>query len=154
MRHREIKGAVVFRASARPFVALGITFGLIFALLTYGSFNGGGWCLSLIGFLILVVVMVHLAMVKITFSDGQMSYRTLLRGTRSFSLSDLERAYTRRVFGPYGASRLLLLQLRNGRKISIRVPIFARTDVTKIFDLFGSKFEGPRTVGVYNDETA
>jgi hypothetical protein len=154
MRRRELGGAIVFRASARPFIALGTTFGLLFALLTYGSFQGGGWWLSAIEFSVLVVTMLHLAMVKITFSDGQMSYRDLLRGTRSFSLSDLEQAYTKRVFGPYGASRLLFLQLRNGGKISIRVPIFARTDLTEIFDLLGSKFEGPRSVGVYSDETA
>jgi hypothetical protein len=154
MRPHELSGAIVFRASARPFIALGITFGILFALLTYGSATGGGWWLSAIGFSVLVVVMIHLAMVKITFSDGQMSYRTLLRGTRSFSLSDLEQAYTIRIFGAYGASRLLLLQLRDGKKISIRVPIFARKDLTEIFDLLGSKFEGPRTIGVYNDETA
>jgi hypothetical protein len=150
MRHRELNETVVFRPSARPFIALGITFGLLFALLTYGSFMGGGWWLSASGFAVLVFVMVHLAMVKITFSEGHMSYRTLLRGTRSFSLSDLQQAYARRVFGPYGASRLLYLHLRNGQAI----PLFAKNDLTEIFDRLGSKFEGPRTIGVYGDEAA
>jgi len=39
------------------------------------------------------------------------------------------------------------------KAIRVNIKVFSREDLGRLFDLLGSKFQGPRRIGVYTDES-
>jgi hypothetical protein len=146
------------RACARPYIALGIIFGFLFAFgIWQATVPGGDWRITGITGATLFLTMLWLATLRIQYSEGQLSYRSLFVGTRSISISDIESAETRVVSSAKGSRRLLFIYAhpeRAQRPIRINVVLFSKEDMGQLFDLLGPKFKGPRTIGVYTDETA
>jgi len=85
----------------------------------------------------------------------ELSYKTLF-GTRRINLSDIERAETRLFGTSKGKYRALIVYPRAGKMqkaIRVNIKVFSREDLGRLFDLLGSKFQGPRRIGVYTDES-
>jgi len=121
------------RACARPYIALGIIFGFLFAFgIWQATVPGGDWRITGITGATLFLTMLWLATLRIQYSEGQLSYRSLFVGTRSISISDIESAETRVVSSAKGSRRLLFIyahQERAQRPIRINVVLFSKEDM-------------------------
>ena len=101
-------------------------------------------------------VLLWLRSLRLRIADGELSSRRLL-WTRKFNLSDIQRAETQLVGTSKGSYRALFIYPYPGKEQKpMRVPIgaFAKEDLKRVFDLLGDKFQGPRRIGVYTDESA
>ena len=146
------------RACTRPYIIFGLIFGFLFAFgIWQVSVPGGDWRIALLTGAAFLLTMLWVGAIRIQYSDGQLSYRTLFTGTRSVPLGDIESAETKLISTSKGSYRLLLIHIRpekTQRPISIKISLFSKEDVGRLFDLLGPKFKGPRGIGVYTDESA
>ena len=102
-----------------------------------------------------VSVMLWLKSIRLKIACGELWYSTLF-GTHSIQLADIERAETQVISAGRGAYPALVIHLRQEARqkpLVIRIKVFSREDLARVFDLLGSKFHGPRRIGVYTDET-
>ncbi len=81
---------------------------------------------------------------QILVSDSEMSYRTLLGGIRTLSLSQIESVKTElgvgKLLGPF--HRLVITPKHNVAPIIINMKVFSRSDLEKLFALFGDRVVG------------
>jgi hypothetical protein len=118
---------------------------------------GGDWRLALLTGAAFLLAMLWVRAIRIQYSDGQLSYHTLFAGTQSIPLSEIESAETKVISRGKGSSRILLIHLRGEKEqkpIAIRIKLFSKEDVGRLFDLLGPKFKGSRRIGIYTDESA
>lgn len=105
----------------------------------------------------MILTLLWLRMFRLQYFDGQLSYRTLFSGTRTISLSDIEKAETQVISTSKGRVRVLIIYLRPEKMekpIRINMKVFSRADLGRVFDLLGSKFTSSRRIGVYSDYSA
>lgn len=119
--------------------------------------KGGDWKITVVTGVAFLLTMLWVGTIRIQFSDGRLSYYTLFTGTRSIALSDIESTETKLISRGRG-SRVLLIHPRQQQEkaqkpITVKIKLFSRGDVGRLFDLFGPKFKGSRQIGVYTDES-
>jgi hypothetical protein len=145
------------RACTSSYVVLGVIFGFIFILgIWQATVPGGDWRITLVTGAAFFLAMLWVGTIRIQYSAGLLSYRTLFTGTRSIPLSEIESAETKVISTSKGSYIILLIHPRGekGQKpIVIKIKLFSREDVRRLFDLLGSKFKGPRRIGVFTDES-
>jgi hypothetical protein len=115
------------------------------------------WSFVYIASGVLLVMLLWLRTFRLKYSDGQLSYRTLFSGTRSISLSDIEKAETQLIGTSKGQVRVLMIYLqpeRMEKPMRVNMKVFSKADLGRIFDLLGSKFKSSRRIGVYSDDNA
>lgn len=146
------------RACLSSYLILGGIFaGLtLFGLYVAISSQAHDWNFVFVPVGILVLVVLWLWSIRLKIAAGQLSYRILF-WTRSISLTDIEKAETRLFGSGRGEYRALVIYPRGEKlqkPIRVNIKVFSREDLRRLFDLLGPKFHGPRTVGVYTDESA
>ena len=145
------------RADRSGYLALG---GISFSLTLFGLYAAirtpaHDWNFVHVPAGSLALVVFWLRSVRLRVVDGELSYKTLF-GTRRINLSDIERAETRLFGTSKGKYRALIVYPRAGKMqkaIRVNIKVFSREDLGRLFDLLGSKFQGPRRIGVYSDES-
>jgi hypothetical protein len=146
------------RACSSAYVVLGVIFGFIFVFgIWQATVPGGDWRLTLLAGAAFFLAMLWVGTIRIQFSDGKLSYRTLFSGTRSVLLGGIESAETKVIGTSKGAYRLLLIYLRPEKAqkpMAINIKLFSKEDVGRIFDVLGPKFKSSRRIGIYTDESA
>jgi hypothetical protein len=146
------------RACKRPYIALGLVFGLLLYLGVWqATVPGGDWRITLLTGAAFFLTMSWVSTDRIRYSDGQLSYRTLFAGTRSVPLSDIESAATKVISWKGASTVALFIHLRREkaqRPIRIKISFYSKEDLGRLFDLLGPKFKGSRRIGVYTDQTA
>jgi hypothetical protein len=137
---------------------LGAIFGFIFVLgIWQATLLGGDWRLTLLTGVAFFLSMLWVGTIRIQYSEGKLSYRTLFSGTRSVLLVDIESAETKVIETSKGAYRLLVIYLRPEKAqkpIAINIKLLSKEDVGRLFDILGPKFKGSRRIGIYSDESA
>jgi hypothetical protein len=101
--------------------------------------------------------MLWVGTIRIQYSEGELSYRTLFSGTRSVLLVDIESAETKVIGTSKGAYRLLVIYLRPEKAqkpMAMNIKLLSKEDVGRLFDILGPKFKGSRRIGIYSDESA
>jgi hypothetical protein len=146
------------RACASSYIVLGVIFGFIFGFgIWQATVPGGDWRLTLLTGAAFLLTMLWVGTIRIRYSNGQLSYYTLFAGTRSTALSEIESAETKVISSSKGSSMVLLIH-RRGEKpqkpIVIKIKLFSKEDVGRLFDLLGPKFKSSRQIGIYTDEVA
>jgi hypothetical protein len=94
--------------------------------------------------------------IRLRIVDGELSYGTLF-ATRSIRLIDIEKAETQLVGTGRVPTRVLVIHPRpetTQKPMRVNIKVFSREDLSRLFDLLAPKFKGPRTIGVYTDESA
>lgn len=146
------------RACASSYAILGSIFGLIFiSSIIMATIPGGDWKLPLLTGVVFALTMLWVATIRIQYSDGLLSYYTLFSGKRTVPLSEIDSAETKVISTGKGGSTIVLLVRLQGevqKPLAIKIKLFSKEDVGRLFDLLGPKFKGPRRIGVYTDETA
>src|SRR4029077_1225303 len=111
---------------------------------------GGDCRLTLLTGAAFFLAMLWVGTIRIQYSDGELSYRTLFSGTRSVPLGDIESAETKVIGTSKGAYRLLLIYLRPEKAqkpMAINIKLFSKEDVGRIFDVLGPKFKSSCRIG-------
>lgn len=146
------------RACASSYAILGSIFGLIFiASIVLATVPGGDWKLALLTGAVFVLTMLWVATIRIQYSDGVLSYYTLFSGKRTVPLSEIDSAETKVISTGKGSTIVLLVHLQGEKAqkpLAIKIKLFSKEDVGRLFDLLGPKFKGSRRIGVYTNETA
>ena len=146
------------RACTSSYVVLGVIFGFIFVFgIWQGTVPGGDWKLTLLTGAAFFLTMLWVGTIRIRYSDGKLSYRTLFSGTRFVLLWDIESAETKVIGTGKGLYRLLWIYLRPEKAqkpMTINIKLFSKEDVGRIFDVLGPKFKSSRRIGIYTDESA
>lgn len=94
--------------------------------------------------------------IRLRIADGELSYGTLF-ATRSIRLTDIEKAETQLIGTSKGQYRALVIYPRPEtmqKPMRVNIKVFSQEDLGRLFDLLAPKFKGPRTIGVYTDESA
>jgi len=145
------------RACTSSYLILGSIFGFIFILATWqATVPGGDWRITLLAGLAFTLTMLSVATIRIQYSNGQLSYFTLFTGTRTVSLSEIDSAETKVLWRGKGATIVLLLHLRREKAqkpLLIKIKLFSKEDVGRLFDILSPKFKGSRRIGLYTDDT-
>jgi hypothetical protein len=145
------------RACASSYVGLGMIFGFIFILAIWqATVSGGDWRFALVAGAAFLLTMLWVGTIRIQYSDGLLSYHTLFTGTRSIPLSEIESAETKVISSGKGSSIILMIHPRGEKEqkpMAIKIKLFSKEDVGRLFDLLGSKFKGSRRIGIYTDES-
>ena len=145
------------RADWSGYLALG---GIFFALTLFGLYvairtPAHDWNFVYIPAGVLALVVLWLRSFRLRVADGELSYRTLL-ATRRINLLDIEKAETR-LFrtgkGPYLALVIYPRAEKMQKPIRINIKVFSRGDLSRLLDLLGPKFQGPRRIAVFTDES-
>jgi hypothetical protein len=146
------------RACTSSYVVLGVIFGFIFSLgIWQATVPGGDWRFTLVTGAAFLLTMLWVGTIRIQYSNGQLSYHTLFTGTRSIPLAEIESAETKVISSSKGSSMVLLIHLRGEKAqkaIAIKIKLFSKEDVGRLFDLLGPKFKSSRRIGIYTDESA
>jgi|SRR5882762_6325575 hypothetical protein len=146
------------RACASSYVVLGVIFGFIFGFgIWQATVPGGDWRFTVLTGAAFLLTMLWVGTIRIQYSNGQLSYHTLFTGTRSIPLSEIESAETKVVSSSKGSSMILLIHLRGDesqKPMAIKIKLFSKEDVGRLFDLLGPKFKSSRQIGIYTDESA
>jgi len=104
---------------------------------------------------LLVFSLFWLRSIRLRVRGVELCYRTLF-WTRRVNLSDIEKAETRLFGTSKGTYRALVIYPRGGRMrkpMRVNIKVFSREDLRRIFDFLGPKFQGPRRIGVFTDES-
>lgn len=146
------------RACASSYAILGSIFGFIFILAIWqATAPGGDWRITLLAGAAFILTMLWVATIRIQYSDGALSYYTLFSGKRTVPLSEVESAETKVISSGKGSTRVLLVHLRGEkaqRPMAIKIKLFSKEDVGRLFDILGPKLKSSRRVGIYTDDTA
>jgi hypothetical protein len=146
------------RASPAAYMAMG---GLSVFFFIFGIWQAtlprGDWKITLVMSVAATLILLWVGTMRIQISAGQLSYRTLFTGTQSILLSDIESAETKVISYAKGSTMVLVLNLheRSAHKpMIIKIKMFSKEDVGRLFDLLGPKLKSARRVGIYSDESA
>ena len=145
------------RADWSGYVVFG---GIFFLLVLFGLYvaikaPAHDWNFVYVPVGILAFVVLWLRSIRLRIAGGELSYRTMF-GTRRINLSDIEKAEMR-LFrtgkGPYRALVIYPRTEKMQKPMRVNTKVFSRQDLGRLFDLFGPKFQGPRRIGAFTDET-
>ena len=143
------------RACARPYLILGSIFLLLTLLTLLGARNAPAhdWTIACIPAGFGIAIMLWLSSIRLKVGDGELSYQTIF-GIHSIRLTDIENVENKLIATSRGSYRALVIHPQSHKKpIRINIKHFSREDLRKLFDLLSPVFDGPRTIGVYSDET-
>ena len=146
------------RADRSGYLALGWIFS---ALILFGFYvvvrsPAHDWNFVYVPAGMLALVVLWLRSIRLRVGDGELCYKTLF-WSRKINLSDIEKAETRLIRASKYSYRALVIYPRAEKMqklMRVNIKVFSREDLGRLFDLLGAKFQGPRRIGVYNDETA
>jgi hypothetical protein len=135
---------LIVRACASTYAVMGGIWAVLFVFWLGLSLRGvpNGWMATAITGSALGLVLVWSARFQIRISAGTLSYRSLLGGTRSLHLSELEEAEIRFRTVRYGRiPELVLWTEASSRKapIVINMKVFGKGDLNLVFDALGPK---------------
>src|SRR5437879_10055589 len=98
------------RACKSSYVVLGVIFGFLFVMgIWQATVPGGDWRLTLLTGTAFFLTMLWVGTIRIQYSEGRLSYRTLFTGTRSVLLGDIESVETKLIGTSKGSNRLLFI---------------------------------------------
>jgi hypothetical protein len=145
------------RACARPYLILGCTFFLLtlFGLLVAMKTPAHDWRFAYIPAGIGLGLVLWLRAIRLKIADGELSYRTLFRA-RSIRVTDIEKVENQLIGtskGRYRAIVIYPLPQAKQKPIRINTGCFSREDLGRLFDLLSQVFKGPRSIGIYTDES-
>lgn len=144
------------RADWSGYVVLG---GVFFLLALFGLYvairtPAHDWNFVYVPLGVLAFVLLWLQSIRLRIGRGEFFYRTLF-GTRRINLSDIEKAEMCLIRTSKGSYRALVIYPRTERMqkpMRVNIKVFSREDLSRLFDLLGPKFHGPRNIGVYKKE--
>ena len=145
------------RACARPYLILGCIFLslTLFGLLAVIKTPTHDWRFAYIPAGIGLGLVLGLRAIRLKVADGELSYRTLFR-VRSIRLTDVEKIENQLIGTSKGRYRAIIiypLPQAKQKPIRINTGPFSREDLGRLFDSLSPVFKGPRSIGIYTDET-
>ena len=146
------------RACASTYAIMVGTWALLFLVVLYSALRhaNGAWPLVSVLGGVLLFTLCWVGSFRISIFGNSVSYRSLLAGTRTLRLTEIEKAEikiaTTEKFGPFYKLILWPESFTQKKSIVINMKIFSKADLKRVFDFLGPKLKTERRFSLTSAE--